>query len=95
MGKEKLKISYKEFCESGPYFDIRPGKEIGLDLGECRKKLGKTGKIGVANRYFICIGLGGCEATLHKKGKMIVKGTKKKEEAERIACEIYKKIGID
>ncbi|MEM2963419.1 MAG: hypothetical protein QXW70_03310 [Candidatus Anstonellales archaeon] len=86
-----FEVVYKEFCQSGPYFEIKPTQPMKINLELCKDKL-RAGRTSVANKYFICIRIDKQEVILYSNGKIVVRGSARKDIAQKIAKLIYDSI---
>ncbi len=74
-------------------FEVVPKKKIVLDLDECGRLLGESGYEIVSNRGVMLVVRKDIEMTLYPHGRILMHPVKTKEEASRIAQELYAAIG--
>lgn len=74
-------------------FEVVPKKKIVLDLDECGRLLEGSGYEIVSNRGVMLVVRKDIEMTLYPHGRILLHPVKTKEEASRIAQELYAAIG--
>jgi len=74
-------------------FEVVPKRKVVLDLDECARMLGDKGYEIVSNRGVMLVVSREIEMTLYPHGRILMHPVKTKEEASRIAQELYTSIG--
>jgi len=74
-------------------FEVVPKRKVVLDLDECERMLGDKGYEIVSNRGVMLVVRKEIEMTLYPHGRILMHPVKTKEEASRIAQELYASIG--
>ncbi|MEM4256852.1 MAG: hypothetical protein QXD98_00670 [Candidatus Diapherotrites archaeon] len=90
-------IELKEFvakpCNSRTAFEFIPAKEYNIELEKTAKKLReKNVFVEIETPYLLMLKLENHDLTFFKSGKIVVKGTKEKKEATKIAQLLIEKI---
>ena len=74
-------------------FEVVPKRKVVLDLDECAGMLENNGYEIVSNRGVMLVVSKEIEMTLYPHGRILMHPVKTKEEASRIAQELYASIG--
>jgi len=74
-------------------YEIVPKGKVSLDLDRCEKLLSQKGYEIVSNPRVMLVVKKGVEMTLYPRGRLLVHPVRDREEAERMARELYSALG--
>ena len=75
-------------------FEVVPKRKVVLDLDECERMLVESGYEMISNRGVMLVVRKEIEMTLYPHGRILMHPVKTKDEASRIAQELYASIGL-
>jgi TATA-box binding protein (TBP) (component of TFIID and TFIIIB) len=80
-------------CKSKLAFEFIPKRQASLDLGRTAEQMKKAGVfVEIETPFILILQFNAHKISFYKSGKMIIKDTASKEEAEKIALGLLKKI---
>lgn len=74
-------------------FEAVPKRKVDLNLDECERVLGRSGYEVVANPKVMLVVKKGVEITVYPHGRLLMYPVSNREDAERIATELYSVLG--
>jgi len=74
-------------------FEVVPKGKVSLDLDECERLLAGKGYEILSNPKVMLVVKKGAEMTLYPRGRLLVHPVQEREEAERLAKELYSALG--
>jgi ArsR family metal-binding transcriptional regulator len=79
-------------CKYDAYEAVPKGR-VSLDLDECERALSARGYEILSNPRVMLVVKKGVEITIYPRGRLLMHPVKEREEAERVAEELYEAIG--
>ena len=74
-------------------YEAVPKDKVSLDMDECERALSKKGYKILANPQVMLVVKKGVEISLYPRGRLLMHPVEKREDAERIARELYLALG--
>lgn len=75
-------------------FEVVPKEKVSLDLLKTEKILAMNGYEILSNPRVMLVVRKGVEITVYPRGRLLIHPVREREEAERLAKELYSKLGM-